>query len=387
MPDAPVPADDRVTRARNGWLHRFTAGGVSPSDFIEVTSAVGAWKDWCRAWSARAAIHEELGRDALAEGRTVSAGQHLTSAAVCYHFGKFLFCDYPDEMKAANLKAAECRTLALPHLGPPGERVEITYEGKYLAANLRRPRGVDRPPVVVLIPGMDSTKEEFHYAEQLFLERGMATLSVDGPGQGEGEYDFAIRHDYEVPGGVVIDWIETRPDLDAGRIGLSGSSMGGYYAPRVAAFDSRVRAAIANSGAFNVLRNFDRRPDTLKEAYRLRTHSATLEEAREKTRPFDLEGVAQRITCPMYVIGTKEDTITAWQEAEELAAKVSGPVVFNLVEGAIHVGHNKGHLFKPQSADWMAVQLGARRPHSVGTHAVAAPLREGVISSRSKRRK
>ena len=360
MPEAPVPADDRVTRARNGWLHRFTAGGVAPSDFIEVTSSIGEWKDWCAAWSARGAVHEALGKEALAEGRSVSAGSHLTTAAVCYHFGKFLFCDFPEEMKAANLKAAECRTVALPHLSPPGERVEIPYEGKYLAANLRRPRGIDRPPVVVLIPGMDSTKEEFHYSEQLFLERGMATLSLDGPGQGEGEYDFAIRHDYEVPGGAAIDWIEGRADLDGGRVGLSGSSMGGYYAPRVAAFDKRVKAAIANSGAFNVLRNFDRRPDTLKEAYRVRTHSKTREEAREKTRPFYLEGVAQKIACPMYVIGTKLDTITAWQEADELAGKVAGPVVLNLIEGAIHVGHNKGHLFKNQSADWMAAQLGAR---------------------------
>lgn len=359
MPEAPVPADDRVTRARNGWLARFTAGGVPVSDFIEVTNSVGKWAGWCAAWSARAAIHEELGRAALANGQTVSAGSHLTTAAACYHFGKFLFCDYPDEMKAANMKAAECRTLALAHINPPGARVEIPYEGKFLAANLRHPRGIDRPPVVILIPGMDSTKEEFHNSEQLFLGRGMATLSVDGPGQGEGEYDFAIRHDYEVPGGAVMDWIEARDDLDGSRIGLSGSSMGGYYAPRVAAFDKRVTAAIANSGAFNVLRNFDRRPDTLKEAYRVRTHSATLEEAREKTRPFDLEGVAQRITCPLYVIGTKEDTITAWQEAEELASKVAGTVELRLLEGAIHVGHNKGHLFKNQSADWMAAQLGA----------------------------
>ncbi len=358
MPEAPVPADDRVTRARNGWMARFTAGGVPVTDFIEVTNSIGEWKDWCAAWSTRAAIHEELGRAALSDGRTVSAGNHLTTAAVCYHFGNFLFCDHPEEMKVANLKAAECRTLALPHLGPPGERVEIPYEGKHLTGNLRRPRGVDRPPVVILIPGMDSTKEEFHHSEQLFLERGMATLSVDGPGQGEGQYDFPIRHDYEVPCGAMIDWVEARDDLDGDHIGLQGSSMGGYYVPRAAAFDGRIKAGIANSGAFNVLRNFDRRPDTLKEAYRLRTHSRTMEEAREKTRAFDLEGVAQKITCPMFVIGTKADAITASEEAEELASKVSGPVELCLIEGAIHVGHNKGHLFKNQSADWMAAQLG-----------------------------
>ena len=108
-------------------------------------------------------------REALENGFERSAGHHLTTAAVCYHFGKFLFCEYPDEMRAAHMKAVECRTLALPHLGPPGERFEIPYEGKNLFANLRRPGGVARPPVVILVPGMDSTKEEFHYAEQLFL--------------------------------------------------------------------------------------------------------------------------------------------------------------------------------------------------------------------------
>ena len=50
MPEAPVPAGDRVSRARKGWLHRFTAGGVSPADFIEVTNSIGEWKDWCAAW-------------------------------------------------------------------------------------------------------------------------------------------------------------------------------------------------------------------------------------------------------------------------------------------------------------------------------------------------
>lgn len=354
-----LAADDRVTHARSGWMARFVAGGVPIADFVEVTNGIARWEDWCSAWSARAAVHKRIGREALAAGHGLSAGQHLTTAAVCYHFGKFLFCEFPDEMRAAHIKAVACRTLALPHLSPPGARVEIAYQGKHLFANLRRPPGRDRPPVVILVPGMDSTKEEFHNAEQLFLARGMATLSLDGPGQGEAEYDFPIRHDYEVPCGVVIDWIEARDDLDGARVGLSGASMGGYYVPRVAAREKRVVAAIANGGAYNVLNNFDRRPQSLKEAYRLRTHSATVAEAREKTAAFDLEGVAQDITCPMFIIGAREDRITSYKDAERLAAEVSGPVELLLLEGANHVAHNRGHMFKTQAADWMAGHLGA----------------------------
>jgi 2,6-dihydroxypseudooxynicotine hydrolase len=155
-----------------------------------------------------------------------------------------------------------------------------------------------------------------------------------------------------------MDWIEARADLDGGRIGLSGASMGGYYVPRVAAFDKRVKAAIANGGAFNVLNNFDQRPQTLKEAYRLRTHSESVAEAREKTAAFDLEGVAQHVTCPIMIIGAMADRITSYHDAERLAREVSGPVELLLLEGANHVAHNRGHMFKTQAADWMAGYLG-----------------------------
>jgi 2,6-dihydroxypseudooxynicotine hydrolase len=273
-----------------------------------------------------------------------------------------MFVDDLAQMRAAHAKAVECRTLALPDLEPPGERVEIRYEDGPLAGNLRKPPGIDRPPVVVMIMGMDSCKEEVHNAERTFLERGMATLAFDGPGQGEGEYDYPIRHDYEVPCGAVFDLIEGRDDLDAARIGILGGSMGGYYAPRVAARDARVKACICNGGAFSVIDNFDPRPQNLKEVYRVRTHSGSVAEAREKTRPFDLTGVAGDITCPMFIIAGKEDVITSYHDAERLAAEVSGPVELLAIEGANHVAHNRLHRHRTQSADWMAERLGAAAP-------------------------
>ena len=92
----------------------------------------------------------------------------------------------------------------------------IPYEGKHLAATLRRPHGIARPPLVLMTMGLDSTKEELLTFEDNFLRRGMAILAFDGPGQGEAEYDFPIRADYEAVTGTVIDWVEReREDIDS----------------------------------------------------------------------------------------------------------------------------------------------------------------------------
>jgi hypothetical protein len=196
--------DARVEAAISHWAPRFVINGVPLTDFQEVTAGIDRWEDWCSAWSARAAIHEELGDKALASGFNVSAGEHYTRAAVCYHFGKFLFVNDIPQMKAAHLKAVACRNKALPLLRPPGERVSIPYEGKTLYGNLRKPAGVAKAPIAVMCMGLDSAKEEMDDYENRFLARGVATLAFDGPGQGEAEYDFPICPEYEKPVKAVI---------------------------------------------------------------------------------------------------------------------------------------------------------------------------------------
>src|SRR6266487_193629 len=132
-------------------------------------------------------VQKELGNKALAGGYTISAGEHFTRAAVCYHFGKFLFVNDMAQMKEAHRRAVECRNKALPHLQPPGERVAIPYEGKQLYGNLRKPAaqpsntGIARPPIAVMCMGLDSAKEEMDDYENRFLKRGVATLAFDGP--------------------------------------------------------------------------------------------------------------------------------------------------------------------------------------------------------------
>ena len=352
MPDA------RVQSAIAHWAPRFVSNGVPLTDFEEVTAGVERWEDWCQAWSARAAIHEVLGRTALADGYQRSAGEHLTRAAVCYHFAKFVFVVDTEQMKAAHRKAVECRNLALPLLDPPGERVLIPYEGRNLVANLRKPAGVVGPPVVVMCMGLDSTKEEMDSNESVFLARGMATLAFDGPGQGEGEYDFAIRGDYEVVVKAVVNYVETRSDVDAGRIGLWGVSLGGYFAPRACAFEKRIKACIALSGPYEWADFFDRLPDLTRNTFQVRSKSPNEAEARKRAATLSLKDVASKITCPLFIVAGKRDRIVPWQEGERLAAAASGPVVRCFIEDGNHVANNRVYRYRSQSADWMARCLG-----------------------------
>ena len=350
--------DPRIASAIAHWGPRFVANGVALTDFEEVTGSLKTWDDWCGAWSARAAVHEEMGREALARGKLLSAGEHLQRAGVYYHFAKFLFVHDVEQMRAAHIKAVACRALALAHLDPPGERVEIPYEGKALYGILRKPNGIERPPVMIMICGLDSAKEETEAYERPFLERGMAVLVFDGPGQGEGEYDFAIRGDYEVPARAVVDYATGREDLDAGRIGLWGVSLGGYYAPRAAAFDGRIKACIALAGPFDWGEAWNGLPELTREAFRVRSHSSTLQEAERHAATLSLKDVAHRIACPMFIVTGKLDRVIPWQHAERLARAVKGAAELMPIEDGNHVANNRGYRWRLQSADWMAERLG-----------------------------
>src|SRR5579875_354978 len=181
------------------------------------------------------------------------------------------------------------------------------------------PPGPGPHPVVVLVPGLDSAKEELRTTETTFLERGLATLSVDGPGQGEAEYDLAIRADWGPPGAAILDALEARRDLDTSRVGVWGVSLGGYYAARWSAADHRVRACIALGGPYDLGEAWPNLPQLTRDAFRVRSGAADDQEAEARARLLTLEGWASRVTCPLLVVAGKQDRIFHWSQAARLA--------------------------------------------------------------------
>jgi pimeloyl-ACP methyl ester carboxylesterase len=352
-----VAKDSRVTSAISHWAPRFVSNGVLLADFEEVTARLDRWEDWCAAWSARARVHEDLGKRSLKDGYKLTAGEHLTRAAIYYHFAKFVFVQDPEQMRAAHIKAVECYVEALPHMRPPGERVEIVFGNKKLCGILRKP--VDaKCPVLIMAPGLDSTKEELHAYEEPFLARGIATLAIDGPGQGEAEYDIPICGDYERAASAVVDWIEKQIDLDAARIAIWGVSLGGYYAPRAAAYEKRLKACIALSGPFDWAEIWDALPDLTRSTFQVRSHSSNELQAKAHAAKLTLKEAAKKIECPLLIVAGRQDKLVPASHAERLAKSVSGPVEVLMVEDGGHNANNRPYRYRSRSADWLAGHFG-----------------------------
>jgi len=353
--------DEYVASARAHWGPRFTANGVPAADFERVLDGLESWDDWCSAWSAAAEVHERLGDEALREGRLRSAGSHFSTASLTYHFAKFVYVRDPAQMRAAHEAAVRCLVAALPHLDPPGERLEIPFEGSSIFGVLRTPAGEGPHPTVILVPGLDSTKEECPATEQEFLARGLATFSVDGPGQGEAEYDLPIRPDWEVPGRAFVDALVARADIDAERIGVWGVSLGGYYAPRIASGDDRIKACISLCGPYSFGENWDALPALTRETFVVRSGSADQEEGRTLALQLSMEGRTAQIRCPLLVIGGKKDRLIPWQQAERLHRETADVSEFLLLEDGNHGCANVVAQHRYLAADWMAARLDAGR--------------------------
>src|SRR5215467_2948602 len=348
--------DEQVRSAIANWGPRFTAQGVDPNDFARVTGGLERWEDWLGAWCANGDAHAALAADAAGRGRDQTAGEAWVRAALSYHFGKFVWML---DMARHDL-AADCAVAAMASahrlLDPAAERIEVPFDGAAMAGNLRRSPGTTRPPLVMLIAGLDSTKEEFFAVENIFLARGMATFSLDGPGQGETARALKIRPDFEAPVAAVLDVLCQRQDLDGGRVGLLGVSLGGYYGARAAAFEPRIRAAVVCGGCYDygaLIR--DRSPHSFA-TFAYGCGAATREEAYEVAERMTLAGVAERITRPMVVVFGKLDRLVPWQHAARLADEAPDAQLW-MFDEVNHVCMNLTYRWRPQAADWLAARL------------------------------
>jgi dienelactone hydrolase len=350
-------ADERVEAAIRNWAGRFIANGIDYNDFARTTGGVSRWEQWLDAWTATAEVHVELARRALERGHRRSAGEAFVRAAVSYHFSKFVWVLDP-ALNRRNTEAA-VRALYNAHelLDPTAERIESSLpDGGRIVANLRRPPGTAPAPLVMLIPGLDSTKEEFFHWEEVFLRRGMATLSLDGPGQGETGFALNIRPDYEVAVAAILDAVATRPELDPNRIGAVGVSLGGHYVVRAAAFEPRLKAIAGISGPFAFAANWDVMPELTRETIAHHTGCADPEQARRRAGELNLAGVAEQVTQPCLVITGKLDRVIAWEDTHRIAQAVPG-AEWVLYPDGTHVCNNIPFKYRPLVSDWMHDRL------------------------------
>jgi 2,6-dihydroxypseudooxynicotine hydrolase len=288
----------------------------------------------------------------------VSSGEAYIAAALCYHFAKFLFQDHHAEYVSAGRKSIDAYAKGLRLLDPAAERVEIPFDGTAMVGILRRPPNASRPPLIVLLPGLDSVKEEFFYWENVFLRRGLATFSLEGPGQGECGYRLPIRPDYEVAVSAALDVLTQRDHIDPDRIGLAGVSLGGYYAPRAAAFEPRVKAAVGNCGPWNFAECWPHLPALTRAAFQYHSGANDEVEARSKADQLNLDSVTHKIKQPLLVIHGKRDRLIPWQQAHKIVDAVGPNAELAMFENGNHVCNNIPYIYRPLTADWLREKLG-----------------------------
>jgi 2,6-dihydroxypseudooxynicotine hydrolase len=345
---------NRVQVAAHHWRPRFVANGIDVNNFDDTVGRTTDWKEWGPNWKAVGEMHEELATEAAHKGRAVSARQAYQRAAWSYHLGKFLWFEDAQLHGWLRDRSVNAYRRALPDLHPAGERLEIPFEGHIIPANLRKLEASGRVPLVLLVPGLDSSKEELFAIEEEFLARGLATLTMDGPGQSENSVHFAIRPNWETVITPVIDHLEhTVPSgLDLHRIGLMGISMGGIYGPRAAAHERRLRAVVELAGPYNLGECWDALNPLTRGGYVFYTKSRDEAEARQKAYGLNLEGVLAKVTQPLLVIHGAKDRLFPPAHAERIAREAPNATLWIYPDGN-HVCNNISYKYRPLMADWL----------------------------------
>jgi 2,6-dihydroxypseudooxynicotine hydrolase len=354
-------SDPIIARVMDTWMPRFLGGGIAYYDILTALERIQTWDDWGPVWMEMAEMHEALAEEAWDQGRRITAVQGFQTASAYYHIAYFVYMRDMDLHNKGLQKMVACHERVLPYMEPAVEKIKIPFEDSHILGLFSKPKGEGPFPVLIVLPGLDSTKETRHRARGTYLRRGLAVLSLEGPGQGEVSQWFKIRPDYEVAATAAIDYLETREDVDASRIGMFGMSMGGYYAPRSAAFEPRIKAVAGSCGAHTYSECFvvDTRPPVSREAFMHYSGTKSEEEAFEFSKRMSLEGIAEKITCPLLVIHGKLDPLVPWEQGKRIVDQASSEdKQFVLYEEGIHSCSNVRYKAGPLVTNWLTEKLG-----------------------------
>jgi dipeptidyl aminopeptidase/acylaminoacyl peptidase len=323
---------------------------------------------WEREWLQLAQQIEGRARQALEAGRKLTAIQNFFHANQYYRMSDVFLTGADESKKKERFRKAQENFRAAAKLHePPIEIISVRcgaeeYDGYFCHPTRPRP---GKWPAISFIGGADSYAEEIYFAAKPMLERGWAVLMVDTPGRGSSMYlkGIGTRPDYEVPGKACIDYLISRPEVDANRIALMGISMGGYYAPRVAAFERRIKALVAWSGCYSILDDlYDFCPHLQPTCQRL-LGGVSHEEARRRLKDYTMVGIAKNITCPSLITHGAADTLMSVEGAKKLLAEIGAQdktlKIYDQSDagGRIHCSHDYWAQNVPYMLDWLEQRL------------------------------
>jgi alpha-beta hydrolase superfamily lysophospholipase len=335
---------------------------------------------WFSEWNQMAEKVVLLAEQARAKGYLETASGAYMRAAAYIQIGERLL-----QPRTADSQKAYARSVDLFKKGIADllffsiEPVEVPFEGgKSLPAYFVKMRGTPavKWPTVVYFDGLDITKEiQYLTGVPELVKRGMACLIVDGPGNGESIRFRGMpgRYDSNVAGTAAVDYLETRADVDKSRLGVMGISLGGYHAPRSAAFEKRFRACVAWGAQYDYHAVWKHRIESAFKTslsvpgehinWFLGTH--TIDETLKRLEPWTLKGMLGKIQCPFLLTHGEADAQISMEDARRLFTEVESKdktmKVFAREEGGSdHCQSDNATIGITYIADWLSDRLKTR---------------------------
>ncbi len=320
-------------------------------------------KSWYEEWYRTAERIYGLASQWENDGYLVSARNAYLRASNYYRSACFYLSSKEDREKSIDIwRKSRDSFLKAVALTPNIEVIRIPYENTSLPGYFIKTADSsygEKPPLLIVHTGFDGTAEELYFGPGVAaVERGYNCLIFEGPGQGgalrEGNLHF--RHDWEKVVTPVVDYALTRQDVDEEKIILMGISMGGYLAPRAAAFEHRLLACIANGGVYDfssmayertpaeLLELLDTEPDLFNQ-YLMEAAEENLmlswslgngmwtfgvptpADYYKAIKKYNLEGISDKIQCHMLVIDSVSDLFMT-DQPKILYDSLTGPKTY-----------------------------------------------------------
>ncbi len=321
----------------------------------------------------------ELAEEDEARGRLISAGDKYGRAATYYLTAERLQAHGAEGRTALYRRFLDVFAKGIALAGENCERVEIPYGDAHIAGLLVRAEGgAARAPLLVQLNGLDSTKEMKYRVglPRWLAQRGVSSLIIDQPGTGEALrlHGMTAVYNTEIWASKVVDWLETRADVDPQRIGCEGVSLGGYYCPRAVAFEPRFACGVV-WGANHDWRDVQKKRLQKEGSFPVPHYwqhvqwvwgAKDMDDFMKIAENVHLDGVVEHIKVPFLVThGSKDSQIPPHWAERTYQQLVNSPKrelkFFTEREGGVqHSSFDNSANAGAYIADWVAETLGGR---------------------------
>jgi dienelactone hydrolase len=347
-------------------------GVEANADFAAIRTRVQKMADIGPAFEATAKRREAKARDAEADGNKVTARDNWFMAAILYGAAEWPYDDFTDQHLVLHKKKRECYTNYARLADHKVEAVSIPFKGKSIPGWFHLPANYagDKVPVVISIPGMDSFKETgVALANDRWLSRGVAVLAIDGPGQYEAPLlgVYVSMQNWIDAGPAVVDWLLRYPEIDADKIGVTGTSFGSFFGTILAANEPRIAATAVSAtclepGCHTI---FEEASPTFKKRFMWMSNFTDEAKFDEFVKTLTWEGHVEKIRKPYLVVAGEADELSPLEFTERMIASMTGPRQLVVYADSRHsVGNvpsaNLGPFPPTLIADWLVARLNGK---------------------------